>query len=76
MGHYKKEKNQIDLPLSIDQEELIHNIENNLDHDELVEFIKRLEKCAEDADVLYQLRDYFVEEARKMDEALKETEEE
>lgn len=72
MGHYKKEKNQIDLPLSIDQEKLICLIIEDLEFDEIVEFIKRLERKMEDADVLYQLRDYFAEEVRKFEEYTEE----
>lgn len=72
MGHYKKEKNQIDLPLSIDQEKLICLIIEDLEFDEIVEFIKRLERKMEDADVLYQLRDYFAEEVRKLEEYTEE----
>jgi len=60
------DKTSIDLTVS--RNELAENIANNFTHDEIVRFVKRIDRLESDWDLTKQLYDYFAKEMKRFPE--------
>lgn len=53
---------------TIDTSEVIYDLINSLSHEELIEFVKDLDREVSDYDFTKELRDYFLEEMEDEEE--------
>lgn len=62
------------IPIEVDVQDLVEQLSRDLDHADLLELIKMIDKAQADYDFTEELRDYFVSEIEKEDAIVDEKE--